>query len=242
MSTLVKIIVTAVISLLMFSCNFDANFGSGIKGNGNVTSTERAINKNFTQIEISKGLDVYITQSDTESIKVQADENLQDIIITEVKGNVLKIYAQDNIRYAASKKVMLHFKNVTQITATSGSDVFSTNTIVADKLKLTTTSGSDMELDLNTQNLECKSTSGSYLKLKGKTNNLVVKAKSGSDIKASNLIANTCNANATSGSAIIIHTTNQLQATASSGGDIKYYGNPEKADTNDGTSGSISKQ
>ena len=242
MSTLVKIIVTAVLSLLMFSCNFDANFGSGIKGNRNVTTTERGLNKNFTEIEISRGLDVYLTQSDIESIKVQADENLQDIIITEVKGNVLKIYTQDNIRSAASKKVMLHFKNVTQITATSGSDVYATNTIVADKLKLTTTSGSDMELDLNTQTLECKSTSGSYLKLKGKTNNLVVKATSGSDIKASNLIANTCNANATSGSDIIIHTTNQLHATASSGGNIKYYGNPEKVDTNDGTSGSISKQ
>jgi hypothetical protein len=242
MSTLVKIIVTTLLSLFIFSCNFDANFGLGVKGNGNVITTERTINGSFTEIEISRGLDVHLTQSDSESITVQADENLHDIIITEVKNNVLKIYADDNISYAASKKVSLNFKNVSQITATSGSDVYSTNTIVADKLKLTTTSGSDMELEINTETLDCKSTSGSDLKLKGKTNALFVKATSGSDVKAGDLQANICNASATSGADITVNTNDKLHATASSGGDIKYYGNPKKVDKNDGASGSIRKQ
>ena len=141
-----------------------------------------------------------------------------------------------------SKKVMLTFKDVSKIKATSGSDVYSTNTIVEDKLKLVTTSGSDMELEVNTETLNCKSTSGSDLKLKGKTNILFVEATSGSDIKAGDLIATTCNAKATSGADITINTNKKLEARASSGGDIKYYGNPEKVDTKDGASGSIRKQ
>ncbi|RKE92258.1 head GIN domain-containing protein [Ichthyenterobacterium magnum] len=240
MTTLTKLIVATVISLLLFSCNFDFNFG--VKGNGNVKTIERTLEGNFSQIEVSRGIDVYLTQSDTQSLEVQADENLHEIIITEIENDVLKIYAEDNISYASARKVMLSFKNVTHITSTSGSDVYSTNTIVADKLTLNTTSGSDMELDINTNIVDCKSTSGSDLKLSGKTNTIFAEATSGSDLKAGNLKANICNASATSGADITVNTKEKLHARASSGGDIRYYGNPTSVSKKDSSSGTIKQQ
>ena len=72
-------------------------------------------------------------------------------------------------KVSKSKKIMLSFKDISKIKATSGSDVYSTNTIVADNLELSTTSGSDMELDINTQVVDCSSTSGSDLRLSGIT-------------------------------------------------------------------------
>ena len=39
-------------------------------------------------------------------------------------------------QYASSKKVMLSFKDIEKITSTSGSDVYSTNTIEADALRI----------------------------------------------------------------------------------------------------------
>jgi hypothetical protein len=240
MTTLSKLIIATILGLLMTSCNFNIN--SGVRGNGNVTTEEREINDHFNEIEVSRGLDVYLTQGISEGIMVEADENLHDIIMTEVHNNILKIYAEENISYSKSQKIYVNFKELTKITSTSGSDVFSKNTIKADHLELKTTSGSDMSLDVETNSINCKSTSGSDLRLSGKTNILHAEATSGSDIKAGKLKAMETTARASSGADITVNTAKALTAKASSGGDIKYYGNPEKVKKSDGVSGSIREQ
>ncbi len=141
MTTLTKIIVATLLSLTLFSCNFDINMNSGVRGNGNVQTVERTITESFTAIKATEGLDVYLTQSNNESITVEADENLHDLIITEVVDNVLKIHTKENIGRAASKKIRVSFNDISAITSTSGSDVYSTNTITAEHLKLRSTSG-----------------------------------------------------------------------------------------------------
>ena len=240
MTTLTKIIVATVLSLLLLSCNFDATFGS-INGTGNVISVERNITEDFTKIKTSRGLDVYLTQGDVVSLTVEADENLHDIIKTEVVNGTLKIYSDENIGRSESKKVRLTFKNISNIKSTSGSDVYSTNTINVDDLEINSTSGSDIDLSLNTETLTCKSTSGSQITLRGKTHSLNAKATSGSNIKAEDLQASSSHVSASSGAGITVNTKKELFAKASSGGDIKYYGNPEKVQKSDHVSGNISK-
>ncbi|WP_242157781.1 head GIN domain-containing protein [Aestuariivivens sediminis] len=242
MTTLIKIIVSTLMSLTLFSCNFDFNFGMGVRGNGNVVVKERMINGNFSTIKATEGLDVYLTQSDNESIVVEADENLHNLILTDIEDGVLKIHTKENIGSCKAKKILVGFKTISQIIATSGSDVYSTNTITANQLNLRTTSGSDMKLDVNTQTLHCEATSGSDLKLSGNTNTLIAEATSGSDIKAGELFAQSSEVKATSGADITINTSKELTARATSGGDINYYGNPEHVDKKDNSSGSIRKK
>jgi hypothetical protein len=241
MTTLAKIIVATLISLSLFSCNFDMNLNPGVKGNGDVKIENRTMNQPFTAIKATEGLDVYLTQSDSESIRVEADENLQDIIVTEVIDGVLKIHTKQNIGRCTSKKVMVSFRDISSIISTSGSDVYSTNTITTETLELESTSGSDMKLDVNTTTLNCKSTSGSDLKLSGKTIKLIAEATSGSDIKAEDLIAESSQVKATSGAGITVNTTKELTANATSGADIKYLGNPEVVNKNNSSSGSIKR-
>ncbi len=240
MTTLVKIIVTTLLGVLLVSCNFDLNFG--VKGDGNVTTTDRELNGEFNAIEVSRGLDVYLTQGDTESIRVQADENLQEIIVVEIENGVLNIYAEENISSAASKKIMVNFKNIDRISTSSGSDVISTTMIKANDLEIYTSSGSDVELEVEVENLICESSSGSDIKLSGSTNTFRAEASSGSDIKAGNLKAVKTKAEANSGADITVNTSEELTASANSGGDIRYYGNPDKVEKNDGPSGSITKR
>ena len=167
---------------------------------------------------------------------------MHSLILTDIKDGVLKIHTKENIGKASAKKVLVSFKDISKIVSTSGSDVHSTNTISAEKLVLKSTSGSDMNLELNITELECKSTSGSDMRLSGQTKKLIAEATSGSDIKAGNLIAESSQVKATSGADITLNTSKELTAKASSGGDIKYYGNPEKVDKSGGVSGSVKKK
>ncbi len=238
MTTLTKIIVYALVSLLLVSCQFDF----GVRGNGNVTTTERNVNSEFDAIDVSRGLDVYLTQGSSESIKVQADENLQELIVTEVENGVLSIYTKESISHASSKKIMVSFDNLDRIETSSGSDVVSTNIISVDKIIIDSSSGSDVELEIEAQSITCDASSGSDIKLSGSTNLFHAEASSGSDIKAGNLKAVKTVAEANSGADITVNTSKELTATANSGGDIKYYGNPESVEKSDGPSGEIRKQ
>ncbi|XCF06999.1 head GIN domain-containing protein [Tamlana crocina] len=242
MTTLIKIIVTFILSLVLFSCNFDMSFNPGVKGNGQVITTDRPITEGFSTIKATEGLNVILTQSKTESISVEADENLQELILTDVENGVLKIHTKSQIGKATAKNIRVSFSIVSEIISTSGSEVSSTNTITAEQLNLKSTSGSDMSLDVDTAVLTCKSTSGSDMRLSGKTTKLVAEATSGSDIQAADLMAESSEVKATSGADITVNTSKELTAKATSGGDIKYYGNPEKVEKNDSASGNIKRK
>jgi len=242
MSTLSRIIVVSIISLIMLSCNFSMNLGKGIDGIGEVISIDRTISKDFNEIKVSQGLDLYITQSNEVSLSIEADANLHDIIMTEVENGILRIYATENIRRASSKKIMLSFETISSIKATSGSDVYSTNTIEVADLELKCTSGADIKLDVKTETINCSSTSGSDIKLIGSTKYFKAAATSGSDINAAKLQSETAEVNATSGADVSINTSKSLTAKATSGGDIRYSGNPEKINTSDNSSGNVRQQ
>lgn len=241
MTTLIKIIVTFILSLVLFSCNFDMSV-AGVKGNGQVITTDRPITATFSTVKATEGLNVILTQSDKEHLSVEADENLQELILTEVENDVLKIHTKSRIGKAKAKTVRVSFSEISEIISTSGSDVSSTNTIAAEYLTLKSTSGSDMSLDVETDVLNCKSTSGSDIRLSGKTIKLFAEATSGSDIQAADLMAESSEVKATSGADITVNTSKKLTATASSGANINYYGNPEKVDKNDSASGKIKRK
>ncbi|WP_136481982.1 head GIN domain-containing protein [Cognatitamlana onchidii] len=242
MTTLIKLIVATILSLTLFSCNFDFNLNTGIRGNGNVVTETRNTDATFNTIKATEGLDVYLTQSNTPSILVEADENLQELILTEIENGVLKIHTKENIGSASSKKIMVSFQDISKIISTSGADVYSTNTLTLENLELKSTSGSDMKLNLKTNVLTCKSTSGSDMRLSGSTVKLYAESNSGSDINAADLMAESSQVKASSGADIVVNSSKELVAKASSGGDIKYYGNPEKVEKSNNPSGSISQK
>ncbi|WP_223034111.1 head GIN domain-containing protein [Hanstruepera marina] len=242
MTTLTKLIVSFILSLLLLSCEFNTGWGSGVTGDGNVITKEQRLQSEFNEIHVSRGLDVYLTQGTSDKVTIEADGNLHDIIIVNINNGVLEITAEDNIRSASSKKVLVNFKNIDKIVATSGSDVFSTHTIHTDNLELETNSGSDMDLEINTRKLYCLSTSGSDLELTGTVVSFKAEANSGSDIDAGDLLAEKSTVKATSGASISVNTSQELIAKANSGGDITYYGNPEKVEKSEGVSGGIARK
>ena len=243
MSTLARLITASIVALFMTSCQFDFNFGEGVVGDGNVITIDRKINDDFNSIKVSRGIEVYITQGNSVSLKVEADGNLHDVITTEVDSNngVLRVSANENIKSSKSKKVILSVININRFETSSGAYVYSENTIKTDILSLESTSGSHMDLTVETDRLTCETTSGAGIKLNGNTENLKAEATSGSYIKATNLDAEVSRVSASSGASVAVNTSKELTASASSGANIKYTGNPEKVNKSSGVSGSIKR-
>jgi len=234
-----KIVLALFILITTTSC---INGGFGIKGNRNVVSEDRKITADFTEIKVSQGIQVFLTQGNDININVEADENIIDLLITEVKGDVLKIYFDKNVSRAKAKNVYLTIDKITGIKVSSGAHVKSEGVIRAKNLDLSSTSGSGLKLNINASKVTCSTSSGANVKLTGETEHFSGSSSSGSNINANNLIAKTSKASASSGAGISLFASETLNATASSGGNISYKGNPETVNKSKSSGGSISKR
>ena len=124
----IMIKITAFLFLAtLSSCGIDML--NRIEGNNNVISINRDISKDFTKVKVSAGIELIIDQGNEVSLTVEADENLHDIIITEVEDGKLKIYSEKNIWKSAAKKVYLTVNTLEELKASSGSNVI-TSTIL----------------------------------------------------------------------------------------------------------------
>lgn len=235
-----NLIIALTTILTLNSCSIDMM--NRVDGNRNVTTQNRTSGDDFTNISVSNGLDLYLSQGTKNSIIVEADENLQDIIITEVNDGVLRIYADKNIWRAASKKVIVTCTNLESLKATSGSDVYGKTVIKANQLKISSTSGADIRLEVDVEDIETSSTSGSDIKIKGNAVNHTAKATSGSSINAYGLLSKNVTVNVSSGADIDIYASESLNAKASSGGDIDVKGNPKNVTKKSSSGGSVSSK
>lgn len=98
MKNLLKKLCFTTVALTLLLSTSNAQFW-GEKGNGNVKKQDREI-ASFSSISSSSGINVYLMQGDKESVTVEADENLLDLIVTRVKGDELIIKTEDPIRRA----------------------------------------------------------------------------------------------------------------------------------------------
>jgi len=236
MKTILKI-TTVLLLILSTSCMIN-----GIRGNGNVITQNRIISPDFTAIEVSQGIVVSLTMSKETTMSLEADENLHDLIITEVEDGILHIYSEDNIWRSTALKIYLTTAIVDRIKTSSGAEVISENTITADDFEVKSSSGSGVKLMLNVSELSCDTSSGSHAKLKGSANHFIANSSSGSSINAKELSSKTCNADASSGSNISVNVSDNLEANASSGASIKYTGSPKNVNKDSSSGGSVKER
>lgn len=218
MNTLIKIIVTIVISLFLCSCEF--NF-TGVDGNGNVVNDDRVINQPFNSVEVSHGIDVELSMDQNPKVLVIADENLVDLITTEVKNNTLHITAEKIIGNAKSKKVQVGVKSLTGLKASTGSNLWSEGTLLAGDLAVHASSGGEISITVDAKSLQLSASSGADLQVEGKTVDLTAKASSGAHVDSGDLQAQNIQAKASSGGNVVVVKADNITIDEGSGGHVQ---------------------
>ena len=231
-----------VLFAILVSLNSNADFWrKTVRGNGHVIKETREVGS-FNGISASSGVNVYLFHGEENKVVVEADENLQECVMVKIDGTTLKCYIDCDIRRSKALNVYVNFTELNKIAASSGADVYGETLIVTDQLLLNASSAADIKIETIAGNISAKASSGADIVLKGKAGNLDATASSDSDINAKNLKANTCILNASSGSDIIVTVSESIDAKASSGSDIIYYGNPQKQNVSTSSGADIKRK
>ena len=228
------------ITAIFSSCGTD--MFNGVVGNKNIVTIERTPQADFTGIKVSTGIDLFISQGSANTITVKADENLHDLIITEVNDGILKIYTDKNIWKAQARKVYVTIENITFLRASSGSNVKSESVIKTNKISIDANSGARIKIEVAAESVQTETSSGSDIKIKGTTIYHKASASSGSSIDAYELKSTNASARASSGASINIYASINMDGRASSGGDVDFKGDPTTVNKESSSGGSVSKQ
>ncbi|MCU4175268.1 head GIN domain-containing protein [Carboxylicivirga sp. N1Y90] len=198
----------------------------------------------FTKIEVSSGINLYITQGDEIDLLVESEKSELHKIITKVDNGTLRIYNKNSYNWGMKKapKVRLTFKEISSISCNGGADVYSQNTIKAENLRVTTSGGADAYLDVVCNDVSLKTSGGSDIKIKGTTKNLKASASGGSDIHANDLKALVVEVNTSGGADASVWAVESISAKASGGGDIDYHGNPKVKNITESGGGDITQK
>ena len=130
--------------------------------------------KNFHAIKVSNGIELLLTQGNSETVAVSADEvEHRDKIITEVDNGVLKIYYDQNfvkqLRGRDKKlRAYVSFINLNEIDASSGSNVKVEGVIKSGKLKMDASSGAVFKGEVEIDNMNIDQSRGLLSAFRGK--------------------------------------------------------------------------
>ncbi|MET4140430.1 head GIN domain-containing protein [Pedobacter sp. UYP1] len=191
-------------------------------------NTKNVALSNVSGVSVHAGIDLFITQGNTESAKIVANSNVIDEVVIENNGGNVRVSWKENHGSSflknKSAKVYITYKKLNSIAASSGSSLKTENTLKTDALDAKVSSGASMTASIVCRDLQIKSSSGASSSFSGTASNLDVKASSGAGVKALDLKTDYANATASSGGDIEINVAKALETTSSSGGSINYKG------------------
>jgi len=236
-----KSLIIAALLLILTSC-VDGQFYRTVRGNGNVVKKERPASY-FDGISVSTGIDVYLSQGDGEKIIVEADENLHDYLVTEVKDRTLRIYFDNvSIRSAERKRVYVTMKDVTKLKTSSAGDIIGETPVKCGDILLESSSAGNIRLELYARNVNVKISSSGDISLTGEAETLNADLSSAGDLNAWDFKVKDADIDVSSAGDADIYVTHKLVARVSSAGDVRYAGEPEIIDARTSSAGTVRKR
>ncbi len=219
------ILYAAVILMMTVSCLSI----KGISGSGNVISEERKV-EGFSGISVSAGINLFISQGSSESLKIEAEDNIIPLLITEVKNGKLEIHYKQlwpiNLGLKKPVNVYATLKELNNLDVSSGATVKSEE-INTDSIKINLSSGASGELSIQASSTDVNLSSGTNMKISGKTDVQKIDLSSGSSYDALDFVSKTAVIDASSGSSAKINVSDSLDVNISSGGLVQYKGTPK---------------
>jgi hypothetical protein len=162
-----------------------------IEGNGKLVTRDVSISS-FDALKASGIYELKISQGNSESVKIEADENLQEYFTVKNDGNTLVIDTKklDNasLKTKNKMKVYISFKKLKNVELSTVGDVSSEGNLSFEDLEMKNKSVGNVDLKLSANKVNISNTSVGNFKLTGKADDAVMKSNGVGSIEAGNFV------------------------------------------------------
>jgi hypothetical protein len=227
-------------SLLFVFCSFlvVAQKQGTIEPSGNIITRDVTINS-FNSIKADGLYELVLTQADKESVKIEADENLQNLFKVSNDGSTLVIdmpelknsninFNDENHEHKLNLKVYVTFKQLNAIDVGIIGTVRCTTPLKADAFKIDSKNVGNIELQLTADKLTINNKGVGNITLTGSANNAIITNAGVGKFNGEDLIVQTMDINNSGVGNADVHVEKDLKVKESFLGKVTNSGNAKE--------------
>jgi len=197
------------------------------RGSGNVITEERAVS-GFDKVALNGEGTVQIIQGETESLTVEAEDNIMPLITSEVENDTLILSQKENTLVNPTKpiKYTVSMIDITGLSA-SGSGGFEAETIDSSVLDLDFNgSGGINVTTLDADSLVVNISGSGGATIGGQVNDQQVDISGSGEYRAADFDSNIADITINGSGKAVVRANDTLDVTISGSGLVSYYGDP----------------
>lgn len=180
----------------------------------------------FTTLKVFDKIPVQLVASD--SYKAEVSGTMAEEVEFVNSGNELRIRMKPTkLLQGDDIKILLYYQNITDIQASQGAKVTSSDIVKSTRLGLTSNEGSQIELAVNANVIDGKVNTGGVLKLSGTADSQSVVVNTGAKYNGQSLQTDVTSITTNAGGQASVNANESVDATTRAGGIIDIYGKPK---------------
>lgn len=220
---LIGIITGAILFISTQSCKTGC-----IEGSGKEATDKRQVTA-FTKLEIAGSFNVTLVQDSSNSVTINADDNILSIIKTDISGDKLKI-STDKKNICSSKEIAITIgvRNLKSISAAGAVEITSNGRLNLGDLDLDLSGATKINLDVAASNVETNGSGVSDITLTGQASSHSIEMSGSGNVHAFDFVVGNYSIETSGQSDYEINVLSQLNINSTGASDIKYKGNPTK--------------
>lgn len=209
---------------------------------GNIVQENREL-PDFSRISFEGVGDVSIKQGEETLFVIEADENIVAEVVTEVVDDTLIVkYRNPLWNLALFDEANVDIKITTlalESIKMSGSGSVNGADIVSDELEISLVGDGSVYMDVYVQKLISRIVGSGEFNLSGKSDRQLVYITGSGKYDSRDLVSNETGVRIAGSGEVIVNTENELDASISGSGTVRYIGSPEISNSDISGSGSI---
>jgi len=212
----------AIGALAMLSCSTIPSTGQTVKETRNVSA--------FNEIGLAMSGDVYISQGDRQSVVVEADKDVQEIILTEIRGDMLVIKTENgHWRNLGDVKVYITVPDIRKLSLSGSGEMVCQTQVRAPEITVEISGSGNVTIDkLESSRISATITGSGNIRLAGNNEQASLEAVitgSGS-FKAEELSVANADVDITGSGSARVNVLKELETNITGSGSVQYKGNP----------------
>ena len=217
-------------AMLLSGCDFviDGGFDSRrVRGSGKVTSQQRNVS-GFHEVEFTSVGEVTLEQGGSESLEIEAEDNLLPHIRTEVQGGRLLIGTERGVSISPTTTIRYRLK-VREIDAIelSGSGKIVTSPLTSSEMRLDLPGSGVIRVGgLSARALEASISGSGDIEVPGRVGRVTVHISGSGEYDGGGLESETADVSISGSGDATVWVRDRLSASISGSGDVDYYGEP----------------
>ena len=202
-----------------------------IKGNGQIKKETREVG-NYTSLASHGSMDVQIDYGNSNSIVIEADENLLPYIETSVEDGKLNIRSKKNVNLRSTSKmtVRVSMTKITSLQLSGSGNIKGAGAFTNDgKTDIGVSGSGDLALDFDSfKDLDLSVSGSGNISLKSNaTNSIDAKVSGSGNIDCSSISSKDVDAKLSGSGNIKVYANNSIDAKISGSGNVYYKGDAQ---------------